>query len=116
MITHYLKTALRHLFRNRTFSIINIAGLAISIACALLVIFHVKNELSYDKGFSKSQILFRVTQEGIGEDTRHWAATVPPLGPSLKKAFPEIEQSVRFHRPSPNQVLSYTPLHGTVKR
>lgn len=95
---------------------INMFGLAIGIACTLLVIFHVKDEMSYDKGFSKNERIFRITQEGIGEDTRHWAATPPPLAQSLKEEFPAIELSVRFHRPSPYQVLSYTPLQGSTKR
>src|SRR5687768_16228954 len=116
MLYHYLKIALRNLLKNRAFSFINIFGLAISIACASLVIFHVKKELSYDKGFEKYDRIFRVTQAGIGQDTRHWAATAPPLAPSMKEEFPEVEQSVRFHRPSPDLVLSYTHSPGKVIR
>src|SRR5678815_4617305 len=108
MIAHYLKIAFRNIQKSRTFSVINIFGLAISIACAVMVILHVKEELSYEKGYTRSERIFRITQEGIGKDTRHWAATAPPLAPSMKEAFPEIEQSVRLHRPSPYQVLSFT--------
>jgi len=116
MIIHYLKIAFRALLKHTAFSVINIFGLAIGIACALLVIFHVKDELSYDKGFTKNERIFRVTQEGMGEDIRHWAATPPPLAQSLKEEFPAIEARVRFHRPSPYQVLSYSPLQGSTKR
>jgi putative ABC transport system permease protein len=116
MIRHYIKIALRNLVKYRTFSFINVFGLSISIACAVLVIFHVRKEASYDKGFSKSERIFRVTQEGLGQDTRHWAATAPPLAPAMKDELPEVEQSVRFLRPSPFQVLSYTPGRGNVKR
>ena len=115
MILHYIKIALRNLVKNKTFSFINIFGLSISIACASLVIFHVKKELSYDKGFAKHDRIFRVTQEGL-QDGRHWAATAPPLAPSLEETFTEIEQSARLHRPSPFQVLSYTSSQGGVIR
>lgn len=116
MIQNYLKIALRNLLKNKAFSFINVFGLAISIACAALVIFHVKKELNYDKGFAKSDRIFRVTQAGLGQDTRHWAATAPPLAPSMKEELPEVEQSVRLHRPSPFQVLSYTSSQGNVVR
>ena len=115
MILHYFKIAFRNLVKNKTFSLINIFGLSISIACASLVIFHVKKELSYDKGFKKHERIFRVTQEGV-QDGRHWAATAPPLAPSMKETFTEIEQSARLHRPSPFQVLSYTSPQGSVTR
>ena len=116
MFFHYLKIAFRNLVKHRTFSFINVFGLAISIACALLVMFHVKKELSYDKGFRKSDRIFRVTQQDVGQNSRGWAATAPPLAPSIKDEFPEVEQSVRFHRPSPYQVLSFTPQQGNVTR
>ena len=116
MLRNYFKTAWRNLWRHKTFSAINIFGLSLGIASALLIIFHVKEELSYDRGFVKSDRIFRVTQEGLGDDTRHWAATSPPLAFSLQQQFPEIKTTARFYRPYPNQVLSYTPLKGEVKR
>jgi putative ABC transport system permease protein len=116
MLRNYFKTAWRNLWRHKTFSAINIFGLSLGIASALLIIFHVKEELSYDQGFSKSDRIFRITQEGLGDDTRHWAATSPPLAFSLQQRFPEIKTTARFYRPYPNQVLSYTPLKGEVKR
>ena len=115
MLLHYFKIAFRNLVKNKTFSFINIFGLSISIACASLVIFHVKKELSYDKGFEKHDRIYRVTQEGL-LDGRHWAATAPPLAPSMKETFTEIEQSARLHRPSPFQVLSYRSSQGSVVR
>ena len=116
MLYHYLKIAFRNLLKSRVFSFINIFGLAISVACASLVIFHVKKELSYDKGFEKHARIFRVTQEDVGQSSREWAATAPPLAPIMKQEFPEIEQSVRFLWPSQFQVLSHTPMQGRVIR
>ncbi len=116
MLKHYFKIAWRHLWRNKTFSLINIIGLALGIASAMVIIFHVKQELSYDKGFSKGDRIFRVTQEGLGDDTRHWAATSFPMGEALKRDIPGIKETVRFYRPYPLLVLSSTPATGEVKR
>lgn len=116
MLRNYFKIAWRNLWKNKTFSLINILGLALSIACALLIIFHVKEELSYDKGFSKSNRIYRITQGSLGDDTRHWAATGFPLGAALQRDLSEVESIARFHRPYPYQLLSYTGADGNAKR
>ncbi|MET0462240.1 MAG: ABC transporter permease [Chitinophagaceae bacterium] len=116
MLKNYFKVAWRNLWKNKSFSLINILGLALGIASALLIIFHVKEELNYDKGFSNAGRIYRVTQEGLGNDTRQWAATPFPLGAMLQKDFPEVEQVVRLHRLSPYQLLSYTNAVGETKR
>ncbi|HMF73365.1 MAG TPA: ABC transporter permease [Flavitalea sp.] len=116
MFKNYLKIALRNIWKDKMLSAINILGLSLGIACALIIIFHVKEEVSYDKSFPHSDRIFRVTQEGLGDDTRHWAATAPPLATSLKQGFHEIEQSARLHKPYPYQVFSYTPANGETKR
>lgn len=116
MLRNYFKIAWRNLWKNKSFSIINILGLSLGIASALLIIFHVKEELSYDRGFSNSDRIFRITQEGLGNDDRHWAATGFPLGTMLQQDLPETEQVVRFHRPFPYQLLSYTNEAGEAKR
>ena len=52
MIKNFLKVAIRNLWRNKTFSIINIAGLAIGMAAAILILLWVQNELSYDRFYN----------------------------------------------------------------
>lgn len=116
MLSNYFKIAWRNLWKNKSFSLINILGLSLGIASALLIIFHVKEELNYDKGFANAGRIFRVTQEGIGDDERHWAATGFPLATMLQQDVPEVEQVVRFHRPYPYQLLSYTNAAGEAKR
>jgi putative ABC transport system permease protein len=116
MLKNYFKVAWRNLWKNKSFSLINILGLSLGIASALLIIFHVKEELNYDKGFSNADRIFRVTQEGLGNDTRHWAATPFPLGAMIQKDIPEVEQIVRLHRLYPYQLLSYTNSTGETKR
>lgn len=116
MLKNYLVIAWRNLRKNKVFSFINIVGLALGIACTLLILFHVKEELSYDKSFSKANRIYRVTMEGTGSDTRHWAATSPVMGRELQHELPEIEKIMRFQRSYPYQVFSYTPANGEVKR
>lgn len=115
MFKNYFKTAWRTLFKNKTFSVINILGLAVGIACALLIIFHVKQEVSYDKGFTKADRIYRATLHLTGATNRKWAATAPILGRELKSYFPGVEQVVRFYKPYPYQLLSSTA-NGNVKR
>lgn len=116
MFKNYLKIAWRSLFGNLSYSIIKIVGLSIGIACVLLIVFHVKDELSFDRSFSKSDRIFRVTNENFGEGARHWAATPPPLGPEMERDLPEVEFAVRFHRPSLHQLLSYSPETGETRQ
>ncbi len=115
MFRNYIKIAWRNLFGSLSYSCIKIFGLALGTACVMVIVFHVKDELSYDQGFSKSDRIFRVTNENLGEGARHWAATPPPLGPEIALNLPEVEQAVRFHRPAKYQLLSYTADDGATK-
>ncbi|SDD42543.1 putative ABC transport system permease protein [Dyadobacter soli] len=116
MFRNYLKIAWRNLWKSKTFSFVNITGLAVGIAGVLLITFHIRHELSYEKGFEKADRIYRVTYQSTDEDARHWAATAPPLVPALQRAFPQIEAGVRLHRLFPYQLFSYTNPGGEVKR
>lgn len=116
MFRNYLKIAWRNLWKSKTFSLVNITGLAVGIAGVLLITFHIRHELSYEEGFDKADRIYRVTYESTGEDSRHWAATPPPLVPALQQAFTQIEAGVRLHRLFPYQLLSYTSPAGDAKR
>ncbi|PSL20306.1 ABC transporter permease [Chitinophaga ginsengisoli] len=116
MLQSYLKIALRNLWKNKLFTTINIAGLALGLACALLIIFHVRQELDYDKGFSKADRIFRVTMLGRGEDAQSWAATSFPTGTVMQEEIPEVTAVVRFHRLYPCQVFSYKAPNGTLTK
>ena len=116
MLLNYIKIAWRHLWKNKTFSFINITGLSLGIAVALLIILHIKNEINYDKGFSKSDRIYRVTLQNIGEKERHWAPISFPAGAEMQQYFPQIEKVARFYRPYPYQVFSYTARQGEAKK
>ena len=97
-------------------SIINIAGLSLGLACSLLIVFHVKEELSYDKFYPKADRIYRVTNERREVDhERHWAVTAPLMAPEIRDYFPEIEATARL-RQVETQVLSYQPEVGEPKR
>lgn len=98
MIKNLLLIALRNFRRDKWYSLLNILGLMIGITFSLFLIFYVKDELSYDKYNEKSDRIFRVVSyiKEPERDTMRWPIVQYPLGPTLSKDFPEVEQSVRF--------------------
>jgi len=94
MFKNYLKIALRNLFRHKGYSFINITGLAIGMACAMLILLWVQNELSFDRHYEKASQIYRVVVD-FGMEGRKGAYTPPPLAAALKKDFPEVKQVTR---------------------
>src|SRR5690348_835083 len=95
MFRNYLKLAFRNLTRQKAFSIINIAGLAVSLASSLAILLWVEDESSYDKFHSKSDRTYRITA-AAGELK---VATVPVrLGPALQELIPEVVLNTRVWR------------------
>jgi len=116
MIKSYLKTAFRIIKKQKLFSFINITGLAVSLACCLLMLFHVKDELSYEKSYPKADRIYRAQiNSQYGSTTRNWASSAPALGPMLEESFPEIESTSRISDFG-TQILSYTPDKGVSRR
>lgn len=93
----YLKIAIRYLLKNKLYSFINIAGLAIGIASFVLIMGYVNYENSYDT-FSGSENVYRVYMDYAEGDTfaPGDAQTYNLSGPTLKKEYPEIVDYVRF--------------------
>jgi len=107
MIKNYIKIAWRNLVRNKVSSIINIAGLAIGLACVLLIGMYVKDELSYDRCFKDYQRIFRVNLDGkMGNEQFIVGHTPPPVGAALVNNFPEIETYTRILKPF-DEVVHY---------
>ena len=98
MLRNYLKVALRNLLRFKTYSFINIAGLAIGIACCLLILLYIKNELSYDRFNKKADRIYRINQDLKFGTTELALPVVPDLmGPLLKQDFPQVEEYARIY-------------------
>ncbi|MFK7774148.1 MAG: ABC transporter permease [Saprospiraceae bacterium] len=97
MFKNYIKLSWRNLTKNRSHSLINLLGLSIGIACCLLILLWVTDELSFDKWNEKADRTFRVTNEiNFGGMHKHYAVSPSPVAPSLRSDFPEVEAVVRF--------------------
>jgi putative ABC transport system permease protein len=103
MLFNYLKIALRNLSRHKAFSFINIAGLAIGMACSIFILLWVRDELSYDQFHEKADRLFRLTCNA-GE----FKSAVSPCGFAydLKSRFPAIKNLTRISKPQ-SALLSF---------
>ncbi len=93
MLKNYLKIALRNLRKNKTYSFINIAGLAIGIAGSLLILVYVANQLSYESMHKNRDNIVRVNVK-FGSMTL--AGAMPALGPAAADQIPEVKAAVRF--------------------
>jgi len=97
MFKNFIKTAFRSLLKNKGFTTINIAGLALGLATSLLIVFYVVDELSYDKYNTNAQRIYRVnTDLKYGGNTSSFAISPPPLAAFLKNNFPEVEHAARL--------------------
>ena len=99
MFKNYFKTAYRSLLKNKTYSIVNILGLAIGIVCCLFITIYVLHESSYDKFFQSSDRIYRISLERIYPDrVRMFASSPVTLAPTLMDNYPEVEAVTRLHR------------------
>ncbi len=98
MFKNYLKIILRILRKNKIYSFINITGLAIGLACFILIVSFIKNELSYDNFHEHTDRIFRPVeiQQHAGVGTQHVAVTMGPLAPALRAEFPQIVSAARI--------------------
>jgi putative ABC transport system permease protein len=99
MFRNYLKIAFRTLWKNKKLSTINIFGLAIGMACSLLIFLFVQDELSYDKHHKDAHLIYRVVKDFINDDgSRIPDATSPgPLAAAMQKEIPEVATITRIH-------------------
>ncbi|GAB2586918.1 ABC transporter permease [Spirosoma areae] len=99
MLTNYLKIAWRTLRKQRGLTFINIVGLAVGLACCMLILLYVLDELSYDRYNEKADRIYRVQADiKFGGNDMHFAVSPDPIGPTLKKDYPQVEQFVRLHQ------------------
>ncbi len=98
MFKNYFKIAWRNLFKNKTFTILNLGGLAISFAACIVIFCWVSDELSYDTAGTNADNVFRIalTLQSKGQPDKQFAVTAAPLAPVLVKDFPEIDKATRF--------------------
>ncbi|WP_295128761.1 ABC transporter permease [uncultured Chitinophaga sp.] len=98
MLRNYLKTALRNLWRHKSFSVINIVGLSVGMTACLLIFLFISFELSYDRFHDKGDRIYRlVTDIKTASETIHTGSTSYPMGMNIKQEFPEVEASTTFY-------------------
>jgi predicted permease len=97
MIRNYFITAFRNLWKNKTFSFLNVFGLAVGIACAALIFLWVENELSYNRHNAKFDQLYQVLENQPYEGkTYTFAATPGLLAAAMKAEIPGIKNASRM--------------------
>lgn len=101
MIRNYLKIALRNFVQQKYYSLINTLGLALGIAACILILLFVKDEISYEHGFSNHQQIYRLVEDFPMGTHLSQSATVPfPTKKTLMTDFPEVTNATLIFRPS----------------
>jgi len=117
MFKNYLKIALRTLMHQKVFSSINIVGLAIGLACGILLSLWIFDEISFDKFHENGESLYRVLEnQSYSSQSMQVAVTPIPLAESMKKDFPEIVFASRYN-PTYGHVIKidnieFSEVHG----
>ena len=98
MFRNYFKIALRNLWKNKGFTAINIAGLAIGLASFILIALYVVDELSYDKFYPDAENIYRVDADiKFGGNALNLCVASDPMGATLKKDYPQVREYTRIY-------------------
>jgi len=96
MFRNYIKIAFRNLWKHKGYTAIHISGLAIGLACCILIYLFVNDELRYDRHHQHAENIYRVTTDMlVGGNEFPLAATSFPMSPALKNDYPEIAATTR---------------------
>ena len=98
MLKNYLKISLRYLLRYKTYTAINTLGLAVGIACCILIMLFVRSEFSYDRFHTKADRIYRMWQDEKFQGQEFKNTVTPlPMGPAMQSSFPEVEAMCRIY-------------------
>ncbi|MCF8369713.1 MAG: ABC transporter permease [Bacteroidales bacterium] len=108
MLKNYIIVALRNIYRQKVYSIINILGLAIGFAAFILIVLHINHELSYDKFHDKADRIYRVCVNGmVAGDPLNVAVSAAPTGEAMVREIPTITTFTRIDKFPQSVHLSY---------
>ena len=111
MLGNYLKIAIRNLTRNSLYSFINVAGLAIGLACFVLVGIYVKNETGYDRFFTHSENTYRlITHVDVNGAQNRYSMAHYPAPFDMVAEFPEVVAAATLFKP-----FYFSNLRPTIK-
>lgn len=111
MLRNFFVIAYRNLIRNKVFSTINIVGLAIGMAACTLILLFIQYELSFEDMHPDAENIYRVLtiDKALGTNNQRVGITMPPLGPALPEAFPEVDASLRLTGAQQTLLISDEP-------
>src|SRR5215217_5463449 len=98
MFKNYFKITWRNLTRNTVFSLINISGLSVGLACCMLIFLYAKDEVSYDRFHKNKDVIYRITATDTdpqGNINKMGVTGMVP-GPAFERQIPEINDFVRL--------------------
>jgi putative ABC transport system permease protein len=110
MLKNYLKIALRNIIKNKAYSIINISGLAIGMACFIFIALYIQYELGYDKFNENGDQIYRIILNPGNtayQGKPGFNVTPAPLVPALKAECPEIVHASRVYKAFPEPLVQY---------
>src|SRR5258706_1721414 len=97
MFKNYFKIAWRNLWKNKFYSLINIAGLAIGLSVGIMILLWVQDEFSYDSFHKNADNIYKINSHlGTGADEQVWEGSPAPLAVFCKQSIPEVVNSVRI--------------------
>ena len=106
MFRNYIKIALRNLWKYKGFTAINVIGLAMGLGCFIVIAMYVFDELSYDRYNEKVDRIYRINSDiRFGGTDLVMAVSSDPMGETLKKDYPEVEESTRFYASSGSKLI-----------
>ena len=108
MLRNYFKTAWRSLIKNKTFSLINVAGLCIGMAACLLILQYVSFQLSFDQFNKNAGDIYRVVNDRYqnGKLAQHGTITYSAIGKAMQDDFPEMIDHARVE-PFDKEIITY---------
>ncbi|MFT3702627.1 MAG: ABC transporter permease [Agriterribacter sp.] len=110
-----LKIAIRNLMKNKLYSFINISGLTVGMASAMLIFLWIENELSHDRfhaNIDRTYLMNKRDKGNAGISVSNY--TPRPLGPAIKKDYPEVEEVVRVNNSGANFLISNNDKHFSI--
>lgn len=101
MLANYCLLALRNLRKHPVYSAINLAGLVLGTGCCLFILLYVRDHQGYDRQHAGSERIYRIVSDlsGIGSNPMNTACVSPPIAPTLREDFPDVEQWTRLVDP-----------------
>jgi len=97
MLKNFFKITFRNLWRSKGFSAINIAGLAIGMAAAILILLWVQHELGTDRFYKHTGRIYKIySRDKFDGEMRAYGSTPEVMAPEIKQNYPDVEDAVRF--------------------